>query len=137
MPVAKFYASGYTLETDAVQTFLDQASDLYAEILECPKDRVRVYFFSVDADFAAVEGRVPGDASFFFEFIVLEGRPLTQRQDIARGFCELAVTALGIEARRVRGQCNRVQPEDWCIGGQFASDLRKAEIDARKNQLKR
>lgn len=134
MPVAKFYASGCTPDKNAVEALLDRASALYAEILECPKDRVRVYFFPVDADCAAVEGGVTGRASFFFEFIVLEGRRLAQRQEIARGFCDLAVSVLGIEARRVRGQCISVQPEDWCIGGQFASDLRASEIDARKNQ---
>lgn len=134
MPVARFYVSGRSPEAGTVQRFLDQASDLYAEVLACPKDRVRVFFFSVDADHAAVEGGVPGPDSCFFEFIVLEGRPLDQRQRIARGFCELVASALGIEARRVRGQCIRVAPEDWCIGGQFASELRKAEIDARKHR---
>lgn len=137
MPVAKFYSSGCALETEVVKTFLDRASDLYARILECPKDRVRVYLFPIDSESVAIEGMVPGPASFFFEFIVLEGRSLEQRQQIARSFCDLVESVFNVDVQKVRGHCIRVQPEDWCIGGQFASDLRKKEIEARKNQPKR
>lgn len=136
MPVAKFYSSGYALEAEAIKKFLDRASDLYARILEYPKDRVRVYFFPIGSECVAIEGRMPGPASFFFEFIVLEERSLEQRQQIARSFCDLVKSVFDVDARKVRGHCIRVQPEDWCIGGQFASDLRKKEIDARNNQLK-
>jgi|SRR5690554_2943429 len=137
MPVAKFYSSGCVLEAETIERFLDSASDIYAKILDCPKDRVRVYLIPMASEHVAIEGEIPGPPSFYFEFIVLEGRSLEQRQQIARGFCELIGSAFSVDSRKVRGHCIRVNPEDWCIGGQFASELRKSEIEARKNQLKR
>lgn len=136
MPVAKFHVSGFTGEAQVIRTFLKRVSETYAEILECPQERVRVYFLPCSADMAAIEGKVPGPLSAFFDFVVLEGRPLEQRQAIARSFCKLIHEVLGVDVGRVRGQCIRVEPGDWCIGGQFASDLRKSEIEARQNRLK-
>ncbi|MAO12128.1 tautomerase family protein [Marinobacter sp.] len=137
MPVAKFYVWGSEPNNDSVREFLDRASDVYANVLECPKERVRVIFIPCSRDMVAVEGNVPGAASVFFEFIVLQGRSLTQRQQIAKGFCGLIEDVLGLDLQRVRGRCIPVAPEDWCIGGEFADSLRKTEIESRKNQLKR
>ena len=67
----------------------------------------------------------------FFEFIVLEGRSLAQRQRLLKDFTELLVEVLGVRREHVRGACRLVRPEDWAIGGEPASALRKDEIAAR------
>ena len=67
----------------------------------------------------------------FFDFIVLEGRTLEQRQRLLTGFTAMLVEILGVQAELIRGTCRRVHPEDWSIGGQIASVLRADEIRAR------
>ncbi|MBD3654940.1 4-oxalocrotonate tautomerase [Marinobacter sp.] len=133
MPVVKFHVSGGRHPDSVVEKFLTQASEQYARILECPVDRVRAFYVLHDENLVAIKGRVPGPLSVFFEFIVLEGRSLEQRQKIATKFCELIEGVLDVDPDVVRGHCIRVEPEDWCIGGWFASDLRKTEIEKRKN----
>ncbi|SFM45304.1 tautomerase family protein [Marinobacter pelagius] len=134
MPVVKFHVSGPRHPDQVVRKFLSEASEKYAGVLECPMDRVRAFYVShADTDVATM-GQVPGPRSVFFEFIVLEGRSLEQRQKIAQEFSELIGRVLEVEVELVRGHCIRVEPEDWCIGGRFASDLRKSEIENRKRQ---
>ena len=65
----------------------------------------------------------------YFEFSVLDGRPLDQRQRLLGGFTELMVEILEVDRALVRGQCKRVSPEEWSIGGQPASELRAADIE--------
>lgn len=137
MPVVKFHVSGVRQPDSVVETFLIQASETYARILECPLDRVRAFYVPHEDIAVAIRGQVPGPRSVFFEFIVLEGRSLEQRQKIAREFSELIERVLEVDVDVVRGRCIRVEPEDWCIGGVFASELRKAEIEQRKNPGRR
>ncbi len=70
----------------------------------------------------------------FFEFIVLEGRSLDERQQLMSGFTALLVEVLGVAPGLVRGRCIRVHPQDWSIGGTGADQLREKEISARAAQ---
>lgn len=67
----------------------------------------------------------------YFEFRVLDGRPLEERRRLMAGFTELLVRILDVQPQLVRGLCIRVQAEDWSIGGIPADLLRAAEIAAR------
>ncbi len=132
MPVATFHFSGGDLDQAVSADFLRRVSTVFAEELESPVDRIRAFLIPHGEALSAVKGEVPGERSVFFEFFVLEGRALEQRQRIARAFTELIAQYLGVDASSVRGRCIQVPPEDWCIGGQFASELRKSEIAQRK-----
>ncbi len=134
MPIVRFHSAGQRHPEDVVTNFLVKASKIYARILECPVDRVRAFYVPHDNGMVATGGAAPGPSSVFFEFIVLEGRSLSQRQLIAREFTELISATLDVETPMIRGHCIRVEPEDWCIGGRFASDVRGAEIAQRKAQ---
>ena len=53
---------------------------------------------------------------------------MDQRQRLLVGFTNLLVEILGVDRALVRGQCKRVAPEEWSIGGTPASEQRAAEI---------
>lgn len=132
MPIVRFHSAGLRHSETVVTNFLEKASEIYARILECPVDRVRALYIPHDRKMVATGGATPGPASVFFEFIVLEGRSLAQRQRIASEFTDLIEKLLGVDLAVIRGHCIRVDPEDWCIGGRFASDIRESEIEQRK-----
>ncbi len=135
MPIVNFHLIENTNQPEHEKVLLEQAAKLYAEILKSPVERVRAYItYHTDTQFY-----VGGDLfcnnqknAPYFEFIVLEGRPLEERQRLLLGFTELLVDILGVDRKLVRGQCRRVDPEDWAIGGVPASNMRKDEIDARR-----
>lgn len=133
MPIIHIHLAEGSADTAQERRLLRDASRLYAEILECPIDRVRVFIVPYPRGRVAVAG-MPldegGTSAPYFEFLVLEGRPLDQRQRLLAGFSALIVDTLGIERGLVRGHCRSVRPEDWAIGGIPASELRKADIAA-------
>ena len=134
MPIVNFHllAGQSTAEQDA--RLLEEASRLYAEVLQAPMERVRAFITPHAAGQFAVAGEpcsVNGLHAPFFEFIVLDGRSLEDRQRLHRDFTELLVDVLGVRRELVRGMCRRVPPEDWSIGGVPASVLRADEVAAR------
>ncbi len=134
MPVVNFHllAEHRTAEQDS--RLLREASRLYAEVLGAPMERVRTFITSHAAAQFAAAGEpcsVNGLHAPFFEFIVLDGRSLEDRQRLHLGFTELLVDVLGVRRELVRGLCRRVPPEDWSIGGVPASVLRADEVAAR------
>lgn len=133
MPIVQFNVSGPTLSDTEVRGLLEEASGIYAKVLDCPLDRVRAFYLPHGFSHAAAHGKVTHERVVFFEFIVLEGRSVAQRQQLAQAFTEIVARLLDVDTALVRGRCVRVAPEDWCIGGRFASDLRQAEIEARKD----
>ena len=120
--------------TDAeVNRLLVAASKTYAAVLECPVDRVRVYIDEylpqrVIAGGCVATQRAPAP---FFDFIVLKGRPLAQRQNLLEKMTSLIAEVLSVDAAEVRGMCREVDADNWAIGGQTASVKRRAEIAAR------
>lgn len=137
MPVAKFHLSETLISKESARQILQQASAIYAEVLDSPIERTRVFISSYNPDYVAVGGEVCSDSEAvmaFFEFIVLEGRPLAQRTAIGEQFTQLLCNILNIDRSLVRGYCSLVRPEDWYIAGNPASAIRKAEVDARKQE---
>ncbi len=134
MPVANFHLIDTPANRARVRPLLEGACALYAEVLGAPLDRIRAFvtFHAPDTFLAGGElCSLNGQNAPFFDFIVLEGRPLEQRHRLLAGFTDLLVELLGVDRDLVRGCCRRVAPEDWAIGGVPASEKRKDEIAAR------
>ncbi|AIL59836.1 MULTISPECIES: tautomerase family protein [Pseudomonas] len=138
MPVVNFHlVQGHCSAEQKVQ-LLKAASQLYSQVLESPIERVRAFVTLHAADECAVAGDVVsanGLHAPYFDFIVLEGRPLDERRQLMSGFTNLLVDILEVERRLVRGRCTRVEPQDWSIGGLGADALREQEISARAAKL--
>lgn len=133
MPIIQFHLAEGTASPAQERQLLIAASTLYAEVLQCPMDRVRAFVVPYARSRCAVAGAMldeGGASAPYFEFLVLEGRPLETRQRLLAGFTDLVADILGVEKGLVRGHCKRVQPEEWCIGGRMAQELRKADIEA-------
>lgn len=134
MPIVNFHLVEGMASPEQEQRLLIAASKLYAEVLEAPMDRVRAFITPhAPSRFAAVGDLVAANGLHapYFEFIVLEGRPLDQIHSLLAGFTDLLVDTLGVRRDLVRGSCRRVAPQDWSIGGVPASVLRKDEVAAR------
>lgn len=134
MPVVNFHLlAGYS-SAEQDERLLVEASRLYSEVLKAPIARVRAFITTYPASRFAVAGvlcSANGLHAPFFEFIVLDGRALEDRQRLHQGFTDLLVEVLGVPRELVRGLCRRVAPEDWSIGGAPASVLRADEVAAR------
>lgn len=134
MPVVNFHLLAGHSSAEQDERLLKEASRLYAEVLKAPMERVRALITTYPASQFAVAGApcsANGLHAPFFEFIVLEGRSLEDRQQLHQGFTELLVEVLDVSRELVRGMCRRVAPEDWSIGGAPASVLRAGEVAAR------
>lgn len=134
MPIVNFHLLAGHSSSEQDERLLKEASRLYAEVLEAPMQRVRAFITAHPAGQFAAAGEpcsANGLHAPFFEFIVLDGRSLEDRQHLHQGFTELLVKVLGVRRELVRGLCRRVPPEDWSIGGVPASVLRAEEVAAR------
>jgi len=138
MPVVNFHlVEGYCSDEQKVR-LLQNASRLYSKVLQSPMERVRAIITLHTADEFAVAGDCVSSHRLhapYFEFIVLEGRPLDERQKLMTGFTSLLVEILAVDRNVVRGRCIRVEPQDWSIGGIGADVLREQEICARAAKL--
>ena len=131
MPIIHFHLVEGQSTPAQEEHLLKKSSAFYAEILQCPIERVRAFIQTYPSRRCAVAGALVGHdkgQAPYFEFLVLEGRPLDQRQRLLNGFTDLLVETLGVDRTFIRGHCKRVQPEEWSIGGVPASDLRKKDI---------
>ncbi|MCC6076684.1 4-oxalocrotonate tautomerase family protein [Pseudomonas sp. GCM10022188] len=134
MPVVNFHLLAGHSTVEQEQRLLVEASRLYSEVLASPIERVRAFITPHAAGQFAAAGALcsaNGLHAPFFEFIVLDGRSLEDRQRLHQGFTDLLVEVLGVHRELVRGRCQRVAPEDWSIGGAPASVLRAEEVAAR------
>ena len=134
MPIVNFHlVEGLTTPAQD-ERLLIGACQLYAEVLKAPMERVRAFITLHKATHFAVAGGLAAHNGLhapYFEFIVLDGRPLEDRHRLMRGFTDLLVDTLGVRRDLVRGSCRRVEPQDWAIGGEPASVIRKDEVAAR------
>lgn len=134
MPILEVHLAEGSYSDAQCERLLVESSQLYAEVLKSPIDRVRVFIHLHKPAMVAVAG-VPlnqgGAQAPYFHFLVLEGRPIEERHRLLTGFTDLLVNILGAERRLVRGGCWPIPPENWCIGGTPASVLRAAEVQAR------
>lgn len=134
MPVVNFHIVDAYCSAEQKVRLLKGASQLYSQVLRSPMERVRAFITLHLADEFAAAGEVTGVNGLhapFFDFIVLEGRSLDERQALMGGFTELLVEILAVERSMVRGRCIRVEPQDWSIGGLGADVLREQEIRDR------
>lgn len=135
MPVVHFYLCDEFVSQERCTTLLETASAEYARILESPLDRVRAFIHLHKPWQMAVGGTPPCDSSNsapFFEAIVLQGRPASQRETLIAKFSEMLAEILQVPQAIVRGRVIQVAPEDWCIAGRTAAEIRKDEIARRK-----
>ena len=134
MPVVNFHLVKERCSAEQQRRLLQAASQLYSEVLSSPMERVRAFVTLRTPQECAVAGDTVDNNHLhapFFEFIVLEGRSLDERQQLMRGFTSLLVEVFDVDPGLVRGRCIRVHPQDWCIGGVGADSLRQKEIAAR------
>ena len=134
MPIMEIHLARDAYEDEQLEQLSSECSELYARVLQSPVERVRVFIHEHRASAMAVGG-VPvsrGAAPApYFQFIVLQGRPLDQRHALLTGFTDLIEKILGAQRNLIRGACWPVPPEDWAIGGTPASVKRAAEVAAR------
>lgn len=134
MPVVNFHLVEGLSTPGQDERLLLGACRLYADVLRAPMERVRAFITPHRASQFAVAGDLVAHNGLnapYFDFIVLDGRPLDERHRLLAGFTDLLVDTLGVRRELVRGSCRRVEPQDWAIGGEPASALRKDEVDAR------
>lgn len=137
MPVVNFHLVEGLATPQQASALLKLASQLYCEVLNAPVDRVRAFITLHAPEHFMVAGLLATECAPhapFFDFIVLEGRPIEERQRLLAGFTDIVVQVLGVDRGLVRGCCRRVHPEDWAIGGRPASQLRADEVRARAEQ---
>ena len=135
MPILNFHLVQGQHDAAQVETLLLRASALFAEVLACPIDRVRVFATEHAPQHFCIGGKLVSQheqVAPYFSFIVLEGRSQADRQRLLSGFTDLVVDILGAPRANVRGGIVPVAPSDWSIGGALASELRQAEIEARR-----
>jgi 4-oxalocrotonate tautomerase len=135
MPVLNFHLVQGQHDSAQIETLLLKASALFAEVLACPLDRVRVFATEHAPQHFCIGGKLVSQhaqVAPYFSVIVLEGRSQEDRQRLLSGFTDLVVDILGAPRANVRGGIVPVAPSDWSIGGTLASELRQAEIEARR-----
>ena len=135
MPILNFHLVQGQHSDAAVEELLLRSSKLFAEVLACPIDRVRVFVTEHAPRHMFVGGKKVGagdTAAPYFTFIVLKGRSLEDRHRLLSGFTDLIVEILGAPRELIRGGVTPIEPEDWSIGGTPASLLRQTEIEARR-----
>ncbi len=134
MPVVNFHLVEGLSTPEQDERLLLGACRLYADVLRAPMERVRAFITPHRASQFAVAGDLVAHNGLhapYFDFIVLDGRPLEERHRLLAGFTDLLVDTLGVRRELVRGSCRRIEPQDWAIGGEPASALRKDEVEAR------
>ncbi len=102
---------------------------------QSPIERVRAFITTHPSAQFAVAGELVSHNGLhapYFDFIVMEGRPVEERHRLMAGFTDLLVDILGVRRDLVRGSCRRIEPQYWSIGGVPANVLRAEEIAARE-----
>lgn len=135
MPVAHIHLVRERYSDTQVASLLQRASYVYAETLDSPVDRVRVFAVRYPATDVATAGQVvadDGEDAPYFTALALAGRPAAQRRELLSRLTDVLVEELGCRRELVRGRIEQVDPQDWAIGGRPASAVRSAEIAARQ-----
>ncbi len=139
MPIMEIHLAEGAYEDEQLERLSVECSRWYAKVLQSPIERIRVFIHEHRACAMAVDG-VPVSRGArpapYFQFIVLQGRPVEQRHALLTGFTDLIVDILGVNRGLVRGGCWPIPPEDWAIGGTPASIKRAEEVAAREQTAK-
>jgi 4-oxalocrotonate tautomerase family enzyme len=137
MPIMQVHLQTSAYSQEQVHHFLERASTVYAEVLDSPIERVRIFIHDYPAGYIAVGGKVSSDTGVlapFFEAFMLEGRPISQQHAVLEHITDVLVECFHSERSLVRGVCTMVSPEHWGIAGKPAAAARAAELSARENQ---
>lgn len=140
MPVIEYRLVAGHHSAEAVERLLTQSCAMFAEVLQCPVDRIRAFAHELPATAACIGGQMASQGapdSPFFTFYLLEGRTLEQRHRLLAGFTDLVVECLGVAREQVRGVVTLVDPEHWAIAGIPAAQARRAEVEARAHTARR
>ena len=134
MPIVHFHLPERLAGREQVEAVAAKATAIYAEVLDSPVERIRVYTHILPDYCVSVGGKTlnaGAPPAPFFEFFVLKGRSLEQRHRVSAGFTEMLSLTLGCDASIIRGVCNEVEPDNWSIAGKPASAVRQGEIASR------
>ena len=135
MPILEYHLVENQYSDTQFERLLVESSRLYAAVLKCPIDRVRVLIHLDKPTMAATAGVLVsrgGQPAPYFYFLALQGRSVEERHALLSGFTDLVVDTRGVERGLVRGGCWPIPAEDWAIGGTPASVMRAAEVRARE-----
>ena len=133
MPFLRVDLAG-PVDPEVKRRLLVETAHLFAEIIESDVARVRTQVHELPSDDFAVGGVPIGESGVQAPFITLDlfrGRPAAQHRALCERIPALVADIVGCPIERTRLRVNEVFPEGWAIGGVQASELRKAEIDAR------
>lgn len=134
MPILNFHLIEDAYTKAQHEELLRRSSRFFAEVLGSPVERIRVFITLHRPELCAVGGELVSineQLAPYFSFVVLEGRPVEERQRLLEGFTDIVVAVLDAKRDLVRGSVTPVHPENWSIGGRPASQIRQAEVQAR------
>jgi 4-oxalocrotonate tautomerase len=128
MPVIKMHVPDGLLAPQAEAALVEAVLHRFAELQESPVERIRAFLTVHPPTRYATGGQAGRSPGPFFEFVVMEGRPVEQRQALLTAFAQLLADATGVPVTQVRGMCQVVSPENWVIGDQPATLARKDHV---------
>jgi len=134
MPILEYHLAEDCYSDQQVKELLESSSELYAKVLACPIERVRVFANFYKKQHIAVAGKLMtegGEPAPYFHFLVLEGRPIESCHELLTRFTDLVANILKVERSWIRGGCWPIPPQYWAIGGHPASLVRAVEIASR------
>ena len=133
MPHLRIDCAG-PIEPAARRRLLVETAQLFAELIDSELARIRTIVHELPADSFAVGG-VPCDESGvrapYITLDLLTGRPDEQHRALCERIPRLVSEILECPIEGIRLRINEVSPGCWSIGGVQASEMRRAEIEAR------
>jgi phenylpyruvate tautomerase PptA (4-oxalocrotonate tautomerase family) len=88
MPVLNIHLVAGQHAPEQLERLVVQCNELFASVLRCPVDRIRVFVTEHAPRLTCLGGKLATETepAPFFSFYVLEGRPLEDRQRLLAGF---------------------------------------------------
>jgi 4-oxalocrotonate tautomerase family enzyme len=136
MPFLRIDLAG-PVDPELKRRLLVETAQLFADIIESDVARVRTQVHELPADSFAVGGIPIAESGVQAPFITLDlfrGRPDAEHKALVEQIPRLVADLVGCPIERTRLRINEVFPEGWAIGGVQASELRRREIEDRKQQ---
>jgi len=134
MPVLHIHIPESAADASRARRLLEEGSRVYADALECPVDRVRLFLHTYAPGMAAVGGQVleQGDQGApFFSCYAMADRAQAQIDHLMAQLTALIADILVVPPAVIRAECKRVPPTNWYIAGESAATKRKVELEAR------